>query len=304
VDIASTVTLGAGQTDTNEATGPTLNVFVSRNDPAPVPLRVYLSFGGSATAPFFGLPTNWDYNVSGITPPGLNVPRGYIDIPAGQAFSTFSITPINDTRVEGDETIVISISSDPTYDIGNPSGTTLLIRDDDITGGPSVTDRQFLYETAPQRVTFRFNQDVRTSIGANDFSVTGPSGPVSFGFSHDNVTNTSTLSFAGILADGITNSSGQAMSADDVLPFFVLAGDANRDRVVDISDLAILATNWQQPGRTFSQGDFTYDGIVDISDLAILATNWQKSQPAAVAVVPDFSDRRITVEPISQSVLG
>ena len=44
------------------------------------------------------------------------------------------------------------------------------------------------------------------------------------------------------------------------------AGDANRDRTVDISDLGILATNWQGSGKTFVQGDFNYDGIVDISD--------------------------------------
>ncbi len=55
------------------------------------------------------------------------------------------------------------------------------------------------------------------------------------------------------------------------------AGDANRDRTVDISDLGILATNWQGSGKTFVQGDFNYDGIVDISDLGILATNWQKT---------------------------
>ncbi len=54
-----------------------------------------------------------------------------------------------------------------------------------------------------------------------------------------------------------------------------LGGDANLDGVVDISDLGILATNWQQSPRDFVQGDFDHNSAVDISDLGILATNWQ-----------------------------
>ncbi len=52
-------------------------------------------------------------------------------------------------------------------------------------------------------------------------------------------------------------------------------GDFNGDGNVDITDLGILATNWQGSPRTFSQGDFNYDTKVDISDLGILATKWQ-----------------------------
>ena len=53
-----------------------------------------------------------------------------------------------------------------------------------------------------------------------------------------------------------------------------LPGDANLDGKVDISDLGILATNWQTAGL-WNGGDFTCDGLVDISDLGLLATNWQ-----------------------------
>jgi hypothetical protein len=139
-------------------------------------------------------------------------------------------------------------------------------------------------------VTFRFSQDVASSIGADDFSVSGPTGSVPFAFSYDDISNTATLGFTGILPDGnytaraiasgITNASGQPMAADSLLDFFALAGDANHDRSVDITDLGVLATNWQQSPRTFSQGDFSYDGVVDITDLGILATNWQKDLPA------------------------
>jgi hypothetical protein len=145
-----------------------------------------------------------------------------------------------------------------------------------------------------------FSQNVASSIGIDDFSVTGPSGPMPFSFNYDTISNTATLSFSGILPDGnyiaraiaagITNSGGAAMAADHVLPFFVLAGDANRDRVVDVADLGILASNWQQSPRTFSQANFDYsaDGLVDVADLGILASQWQQqlAAPSAPFIPP------------------
>jgi len=91
---------------------------------------------------------------------------------------------------------------------------------------------------------------------------------------------------AGILGDGnyrariaatdLTDLAGNPLAADAVLEFFVLGGDANRDRAVNQADLDILTMNWQQSPATFSQGDFSYDGRVDSRDLLILAANWQR----------------------------
>lgn len=57
---------------------------------------------------------------------------------------------------------------------------------------------------------------------------------------------------------------------------WLLPGDANRDRTVDFADLLILAQNFGQSGRTFSQGNFDYspDGLVGFSDLLIVAQNF------------------------------
>lgn len=60
------------------------------------------------------------------------------------------------------------------------------------------------------------------------------------------------------------------------LQFFILAGDANRDRRVDISDFAILAARFNLPG-TFSQGDFNYDGVTNVGDFSILASKFNSS---------------------------
>ena len=51
----------------------------------------------------------------------------------------------------------------------------------------------------------------------------------------------------------------------------MLAGDATRDRAVNLSDFNVLAANFGQSNRTFSQGDFNYDGAVNLSDFNILA---------------------------------
>jgi len=82
-----------------------------------------------------------------------------------------------------------------------------------------------------------------------------------------------------LLASQTADSFGNALAADAPFDFFVLAGDANHDRIVDVSDLGVLATNWQSSDKVFSEGDFNYDGVVDVSDLGVLATNWQKTLP-------------------------
>ncbi len=68
--------------------------------------------------------------------------------------------------------------------------------------------------------------------------------------------------------------SGQSVDNSSVLIKYTYLGDANLDGQVDISDLGILATNWQTPGD-WPQADFDYSGFIDISDLGRLATNWQ-----------------------------
>ncbi|MFT3786744.1 MAG: SdrD B-like domain-containing protein [Tepidisphaeraceae bacterium] len=55
---------------------------------------------------------------------------------------------------------------------------------------------------------------------------------------------------------------------------FILGGDANRDRSVNFTDLLVLASNYNQSSRTFSQGDFNYDGTVNFADLLLLAANY------------------------------
>jgi hypothetical protein len=82
---------------------------------------------------------------------------------------------------------------------------------------------------------------------------------------------------ADVFAAFPANFAGQSVDATSILVRHTLLGDANLDREVDVSDLGILASDWQQTDRTFSDGDFDYNGSVDVNDLGILATHWQRN---------------------------
>jgi hypothetical protein len=61
---------------------------------------------------------------------------------------------------------------------------------------------------------------------------------------------------------------------------FGLSGDADLDGDVDVADLGILASNWQQAGD-WRMGDFDGNGSIDVNDLGLLAENWPSGPEAA-----------------------
>jgi ELWxxDGT repeat protein len=90
----------------------------------------------------------------------------------------------------------------------------------------------------------------------------------------------------------LTDAGGNALASDFSFDFFVLAGDANRDRVVDFNDLVKLAQNYNTTGgKTYADGDFTGDGDVDFDDLVVLAQHYNTSLPGATApsAIANFS---------------
>lgn len=72
---------------------------------------------------------------------------------------------------------------------------------------------------------------------------------------------------------------GESIDATTILLRYTLQGDTNLDRVVNITDFARLAANFNTT-QNWSGGDFNYDGSVNISDFALLAANFNQSLPA------------------------
>ena len=172
----------------------------------------------------------------------------------------------------------------------------------DGSGGPAV------------RITF--NKDVDSStISASDLrlidAVTGQNtGITPASVSFDGVARAATWQFSGALPDGryravlpagsVTAQSGETLAADVTVNFHALGGDANRDRRVNLDDFNILAANFGQSNRVFTQGDFTYDGRVNLDDFNILAARFGASLPAgASSVVGDGDDQEHETDDLS-----
>jgi subtilisin family serine protease len=166
---------------------------------------------------------------------------------------------------------------------------------------PSIASSLFNFQTG-HSITVQFSEDVSGSLDASDLVLddltrasTVPS--ASIAVTWNGAINTATFTFpglaGGILPNGnyhatlpaaaILDLSGNALLGSGQVDFFVLAGDADRDRDVDVDDLGALASNWQQSPRDFATGDFDYSGTVDVNDLGILASNWQATLPAPSA---------------------
>jgi ELWxxDGT repeat protein len=86
-----------------------------------------------------------------------------------------------------------------------------------------------------------------------------------------------------LLVSGVADLSGN-VATPAAVPFFVLAGDANRDRRVNFDDLLILAAHYNTAGTTWSTGDFTYDGTVTFDDLLVLASRYNLGLSAAAPI--------------------
>jgi hypothetical protein len=160
-----------------------------------------------------------------------------------------------------------------------------------------VVNSSYLFDAPKPSVRFTFSAPVSlTSLSVSDLTLTNLTSGRDVDCAalatlvYDANTRSATWTFStALLPDGnyravvppgaISDSTNTPLASDNHLDFFVLGGDANRDRLVDINDLSVLASNWSGSSKFFSQADFNYDGKVDAVDLGILAGSWQKSLP-------------------------
>ena len=118
---APTVTITATDNTATEA-GPTTGTFtVSRMGSTSGALTVYYAVSGTATS-------GSDYNSISSS----------ITIAAGSTTANITVTPINDTVAESDETVIVTLSTNASYTVGSPGSATLTIISDDETL-PTVT---------------------------------------------------------------------------------------------------------------------------------------------------------------------
>jgi hypothetical protein len=181
------------------------------------------------------------------------------------------------------------------------------------TTAPTITAFSFQHQL-PHRVRVTFSENVGASLAAGDLVIvnnaTQASIPAS-NVSYDAQTNVATFSLATPLPDGnyiatlsaasVEDESGNHLPQDLMLHFFVLGGDANRDRSVNFADLVAVAQNYGTTGNTWAQGDFTGEGSVDFQDLVILAQRYGTTltpPPPAQPVSAASATRRRTPEKV------
>lgn len=89
--------------------------------------------------------TTVNYTVSGTATSASDFTAlsGSIDVTNGNTTATITLTPIDDGDVEGDETVILTLTSGTGYVVGSPSSATVTITDDDsaaITASIAATD--------------------------------------------------------------------------------------------------------------------------------------------------------------------
>jgi hypothetical protein len=134
---------------------------VSRTGPTGSLLTVLYSVGGTATVgdDYTGLP-------------------GSVIIPAGSASAAVTVSPIDDTLVEGNETVVLSLSSDAAYRVGSPSSATVTISSDDLPTISIVASQAAAHEVGPTPGLFTVSRTNLTGTPLTVHYSVGGSGTV------------------------------------------------------------------------------------------------------------------------------
>jgi len=109
----------AGEPGTGQGTG---TFTFNRTGPTAAALTVNFTAGGTATGAT-------DYSSLGTT----------VTFGAGSAISTKTVSVIDDSGIEGEETVVVTLASGTGYAVGSPSSATVIIKDDDAVDYPVIT---------------------------------------------------------------------------------------------------------------------------------------------------------------------
>ncbi len=82
-----------------------------------------------------------NYTVGGTATNGVDYQMlsGSVPIPAGSSSATITVTPIDDSSVEGNETVTVTLAASAAYTIGAPNNATITIVDNDSATGPTLT---------------------------------------------------------------------------------------------------------------------------------------------------------------------
>lgn len=177
-------------------TGPDVMTFnVTRTGSTATTLAVNLTFGGTATAA--------DYTVSVL---GGSLSGSVLTLAAGSSSATLTVTPVDDTAVEGSETVILTIASGSGYTVGAPASQTGTIADNDTAALPSLSIQSTASVTEGDNQTRTVSLTVTLSAASTQtvtVAYATANGTATAG--SDYVAKTGTLTFApGVLTQTIS----------------------------------------------------------------------------------------------------
>ncbi|APQ17871.1 hypothetical protein A9200_02880 [Maribacter hydrothermalis] len=81
-----------------------------------------------------GSPVTVNYNVTGTATAGIdyNTLSGSVAIANGASTGTVNVVPINDTTIETNETVILTLATSPNYTVGTPNSANVTIVSDDV----------------------------------------------------------------------------------------------------------------------------------------------------------------------------
>lgn len=175
---------------------------------------------------------------------------------------------------------------------------------------PAVSSSGMQYEVKSTGVYFVMNQDVAGSVQLEDASVVSLDNGFLFPLRRAYYEQSSrTVGFdflAPVLPDGryratlksgsVKDLSNNPMVGDYTFDFYVLAGDFNRDQVVNFDDLLRVAQNYGKVDTaTYSMGDIDYDRSIDFDDLLMFAQKYGNSLFSASVIGAEKKDEERAV---------
>jgi hypothetical protein len=100
------------------------------------------------------------YNVSGTATSGLDYAplSGSVTIPAGASSADIVVTPRDDSLLEGDESVVLTLTNSASYNVGTPGSATLFIKDKSKPYVTITTTAATASEPGDQVGTFRISR--------------------------------------------------------------------------------------------------------------------------------------------------
>ena len=288
-----TVTASPESVDENSASTMTYTFNLSEN--ATSTIIVNFTVDGTATL-------TTDYSQTGATT--FTATTGTIEIANGSNSATITITPVGDTDLEPDETVIITLNSGTGYDAGGPSIATVTILNDEtvdvtplvaLTGVNNTTAEGFSFVALDEITSGTIVYFTENSFDLSSLSFTGSESVLSWTAPASNISqgevvvvkevssNTFTVSCDSGSCGIITRESGSFNFAANGETFYAYTDSDNDDSngITEVHSIIFTGTSTQSGGDIPSSEDPSsiYVGTIVVDGFSAVAPNRTEYDP-------------------------